>query len=130
MILELVFFYIVFEFLLIPFYFIIVLNSSKQYLRNVNQVNTKMNAFFLLFFYMLFLNIATSLISVFLNTCLPLILFFFFLLLICFFLFFYKIMLEYFFIFNYFFLFSFLLFLYFFNSFFSSDLTLLVHVMR
>jgi len=51
LVLELVFFYIVFEFLLIPFYFIIALNNIKQYSRNTNQVNKKINAFFLLFFY-------------------------------------------------------------------------------
>lgn len=51
LVLELVFFYIVFEFLLIPFYFLIALTNGKQYSRNVTQVNKKINAFFLLFFY-------------------------------------------------------------------------------
>jgi NADH:ubiquinone oxidoreductase subunit 4 (subunit M) len=52
--LELIFFYIVFEFLLIPFYFIIVLNNKQSFSRNLNQINKKMNAFFLLFFYTIF----------------------------------------------------------------------------
>lgn len=53
-IVELVFFYIVFEFLLIPFYFIIVSHNDRQYTKNWRQVNKKMNAFFLLFFYTIF----------------------------------------------------------------------------
>ena len=54
LILELIFFYIVFEFLLIPFYFIIVLNNKQSFYRNLNIINKKMNAFFLLFFYTIF----------------------------------------------------------------------------
>ena len=73
-ILELVFFYIVFEFLLIPFYYIIILTSNKRFLRNTNEVNKKINAFYLLFFYTilgsLFMLIAILIIYINLGTTL------------------------------------------------------------
>lgn len=54
MILELVGFYLIFEFILIPFYYIVILNKTNQYNRNSKNINRTMHSFFLLFFYTIF----------------------------------------------------------------------------
>lgn len=54
LILELVGFYLIFEFILIPFYYIVVLNKTKQYSRNSKEINRTMHSFLLLFFYTIF----------------------------------------------------------------------------
>ena len=54
MILELVGFYLIFEFILIPFYYVVALNNTNQYSRNSKSINRKMHSFFLLFFYTIF----------------------------------------------------------------------------
>ena len=51
LVLDLVWFYILFEFLLMPFYIVIVLNNVNIKVYHKKETNRKINAFLLLFFY-------------------------------------------------------------------------------
>ena len=69
-VLDLVAFYLIFEFILIPFYVIVILNKISYYSRNVTNVNRKIHAFFLLFFYTIFgsLIMLFGIIIIYINT--------------------------------------------------------------
>ncbi len=69
-VLDLIAFYLIFEFILIPFYIIVILNKISYYSRNVTNVNRKIHAFFLLFFYTIFgsLIMLFGIIIIYINT--------------------------------------------------------------